>query len=251
MNQEETKSYYSIDDVRASYNEDKADEERYGDWVAHYIYRPLSFQITPFFLRSGFSPSNVTFIALILVITLPFIAFWFPVAYLFVGLIAIIISVLDCVDGNIARVMGNSSKTGHYFDFLTDIICRVSLYLAIGIMIDQATDAPDLFAGVATEYLLIAALLAIVARMCRVYASSELIETDKDGVQSDGRRDDGPSNWLDKYAFPFFSGLDWALAFAIIILGSFGLLHWLLIWLLFYSMLDFLHTQYSIFSQLR
>lgn len=242
------KSRYTAEDIKSSYGEAKAQEELYGEWVAHYVYRPLSFQVTPFFLHLGVSPSSVTFISLLLVFSLPLVALFFPAPYLFVGLLAVVISVFDCVDGNIARMTGQTSKSGHYFDFITDILHRVFLYLSVGLMISQASWTPEFYSNIATESLLIAAMLAIVARMCRVFAESELIP--KDESQSANERDE-PAGWLDQYFFPFFSGLDWALPFAVIVFGFFGLLHWVLVWLLFYSLLDFSHTQYSIFSRLK
>ena len=248
MSVEGMKLRYTAEDIKNSYGVEKAQEELYGEWVAHYVYRPLSFQVTPFFLHLGVSPSKVTFISLLLVISLPFVALFFPVPYVFVGLLAIVISVFDCVDGNIARVTGNTSSSGHYFDFLTDILHRVFLYLSIGIMIAQASWTPVFYSGIATESLLVAATLAIVARMCRVYADSEFFSKDEPSIKKEG---DDSSSWLDRYFFPFFSGLDWAVPFAVILFGMFGLLHWILVWLIFYSLLDFSHTQYSIFSRFK
>jgi hypothetical protein len=246
----EGKKRYTAEDIRASYDSVKAQEELYGEWVAHYVYRPLSFLVTPFFIHLGFSPSRVTLISLLLAFSLPFVAYSFPVSYIFVGLIAIVISVFDCVDGNIARVTGKTSKSGHYFDFLTDILHRVFLYLAIGILITMASDNSTIFTTIATESLLIAALLAIIARMCRVYANSELILPDVSDEELK-EVEETSGSWLDRFFFPFFSGLDWALPFAVLVFGAFGLLHWILVWLLFYSLLDFSHTQYSLFTKLR
>jgi len=247
MSLEGVKSQYSAKDIRESYDTAKAEEEKYTEWAAYYIYRPLSFHITPFFLHLGLTPSNVTFISLLLAISLPFVALWFPAPYLFVGIIGVIFSVFDCVDGNIARVTGQTSQKGGYFDFLADILHRVLLYLAIGIIISHTDWLSETYTGLATECLLIAALLAIVARMCRVYADSELQFSDESPVED--KNEQPTSSWLDKYFFPFFSGLDWALPIIVIIFGYFGLLHWVLIWLLLYSLLDFLYTQYSIFSK--
>lgn len=247
MNTGDAQVNYTVEDVRNTYGEAKAKEERYTEWVVYYVYRPLSFFITPWFLRKGLTPSNVTLISLILALSLPFVAYWFPAPYVFVGLIAVLISVFDCVDGNIARVTKSASKTGGYFDFITDILYRVLAYLAIGIMVSQAIDVPALIAGISTEMLLIAAMLAILARMCRMFVASET-ETIK---VSPNENDDQTKGWLDGYFFPFFSGLDWGLPFLIVFFGSLGLLHWLAIWLLVYSLLDFLHTQYSSFSRLQ
>ena len=245
---EETKSRYTVEDIRQSYDADKAVEERYTEWAVYYVYRPLSFQITPFFLHLSFSPSNVTFISLVLAISLPFMALWLPAPFFFVGLMGLIISVLDCVDGNIARVTGQTSRAGGYFDFLTDILYRVLMYLSIGLIVSQSSWIPESYTNIAAACMLIAVLLAIIARMCRMHAEGDL--SSKEETQIDKKNGHESSNWLDKYFFPFFSGLDWALPFAVIILGYTGQLHWVLVWLLLYSALDFIHTQYSIFSKL-
>jgi len=245
---QEPKISYSAEDIKQSYGAAKADEERYTEWVVHYCYRPLSFKVTPFFLRWGFSPSNVTFLSLILAFLLPWVGSWNEVSYLLVGLMAFLISVFDCVDGNIARVTGMVSKKGHYFDFLTDILYRVLFYLAIGIMVSLSAPVDSYLASIATECLLIAASLAIIARMCRVYASVEFFSSTEQPEKA--KENEQKSNWLDDFFFPFFSGLDWALPFAVIIFGFFGLMHWILVWLVLYSVLDFVYTQYSIFSKL-
>jgi len=236
---------FTAENIRDSYGSRKAKNERYTEWTVYYIYRPLSFQVTPFFLHRGFTPSRVTLISLILVLTLPLLALLPYAPSVLVGLMAAMICVLDCVDGNIARVMSLSSDRGGYFDFLTDVIYRILLYFSIGIMMTQSPDTPALFSDTATECLLIAALLAIVARMCRVWVSSEL-----DGLTEKTETKTTATGWLDQRLFPFFSGLDRALPFAVILFGLLGLLHWVLVWLLLYSLLDFLHTQYAIFAKL-
>ncbi len=134
------KTRYTIADVRASYDAQKAREEWHGDWMSALIYRPISFFLTPPLLNLSISASQVTFFALLMSFALPVVALKAGrAAHLTVAVVAILFVILDCVDGNIARVTKTASKSGHYLDFLTDIVFRIGLYAAVGILADRET----------------------------------------------------------------------------------------------------------------
>jgi len=238
---------FTVELVRNSYDQSKANDEKLGEWAAHYLYRPISFYITPFFLKRDISATNVTLIALVLVFLLPVMATWFPLSYMFVGLLATIICILDCVDGNIARVSNSGSKLGHYLDFITDIVHRIVLYFSIGLLIDLSDMTPDFILGNGVTWLFIAAMLAIVARMSRVYADAtfDFQMTNESQVEIETKE-----NSVQDKLFIFISGLDWLLPLILIASGFLGILHWILIWLVLYSLADFLYSQYAIIQKL-
>ena len=132
-------SNFSIRDVILSYKSDKMHEELAGEWAAVALYRWLSFIITPLFLRTSISATGVTLISVLITITLPLAVFLpFPFTYIFIGVISIVFNILDCVDGNMARMTNSVSDLGQYSDFIADIIHRIFVYITLGLIIDNA-----------------------------------------------------------------------------------------------------------------
>lgn len=213
-----------------AYAADKAGEEWHGEWGAALLYRPAAILAAPALLRLGVPATAVTLCSLLLALSLPLVAWiWGAVA---VGLIAVLTGVLDCLDGTIARASNSVSRTGHYLDFVTDIIFRAGFYAAIGLLSAGAT--PLWLKGWTLPLALVAALLAIAARLCRVYAEK------MSGAAPYGapaRRE--PFTLL----FSAISGLDSLMPLAVLVLGVTGGMGWLVLWLLAYATLDFLYTQ--------
>ena len=225
----------TVADIRHSYAPEKRREELYGEWAAVLLYRPVSFLVTPLFLRLSIGASAVTLASLALGLALPFLAWMFPpFPAALAGGIGVAFCILDCVDGNIARVTGTVSRLGHYLDFVTDVVFRVAFYITIGIV-----------GGVPLFACALAALLAVGARLCRVYAERFSDESVYARPESSGGG--GVSGFL----FPFLSGLDSLLPVAVILAGWFGGLGWVVAWLLFYSALDFGYTHYAVLRRLR
>jgi 1L-myo-inositol 1-phosphate cytidylyltransferase / CDP-L-myo-inositol myo-inositolphosphotransferase len=235
--------HYTAEDVRRGYTEEKRRSERYGEWSAALIYRPVSFLVTPVFLRHAVSANAVTAIALGLTVLLPVLALALgAAAYPVIGVAAIAIALLDCVDGNIARVTASESVRGLYLDFAGDIVFRTCAYGAIGVLAASG-------AGASATWLLplsiLAALLAIAARLCRVHAETLTGE----GVTA-APQDSARAGIVRRYLFPLASGLDALLPFAILAAGFFGVMDWLVLWLAAYSALDFLYTNGVILRRL-
>jgi phosphatidylglycerophosphate synthase len=222
----------------------KSREEWYGEWGAALLYRPLSFLLTPLFVRLSIGATAVTVVALALVLCLPLLALRGSAIEL--GLAAIVIAVLDCVDGNIARATGTTSKLGHYLDFLTDILFRIALYGSIGVLVDADRGAPAWIAGWGLALGIGAAFLAVGARLCRVYAERFA------GEVAYARPDESAkeSGGILRYAFPFVSGIDPLLPLVLLATSWTGGLHWVIAWLVGYSALDFLYTQYAVLRRL-
>ncbi len=86
-------------------------------------------------VRLGIRPNHVTALGLVLV----FIAgFLFYLGYLGLGLIAAwLMTFLDTVDGKLARVTVTSSKFGHYFDHIIDLIHPPFWYLLWGLGVES------------------------------------------------------------------------------------------------------------------
>lgn len=231
---------YRVADVWRSYTPEKARAEWHGEWAAALIYRPISIWLTPLFLNLGVSANAVTSGSLLLAAAIPFVVLWSgPWAAIWVGLFAFGWVVLDCVDGNIARVMNSSSARGWYFDFLADIVFRIVLYCAIGYLADNMAGENAVVPGAGFALAAIAVILYLAARMCRYARMRKFPDA--------GKPDGGPKSGTTKvtgYLFPIISGIDRLLPFGLIAAPFVdGLLWALVVWLVVYGLIDFLYTQ--------
>jgi phosphatidylglycerophosphate synthase len=235
---------YTLADVRASYTEEKRREEWHGDWMSALLYRPISFWLTPLLLNFKISASQVTSFALLISLALPFIAWKAGAcAHTTVAILAIAFVILDCVDGNIARVTKTASKSGHYLDFLTDLIFRVGLYAAVGILADREADSLAWMDRQAFAFGLLAALIMIVGRLSRVF-TRQLSPGDVYGTA------EASKGFIDGFLLPALSGMDRLLPLLVLGAEWWGGLRWVILWLLAYSTADFLYTQYAVFRRL-
>jgi phosphatidylglycerophosphate synthase len=158
----------------------------------------------------------------------------------------VIFCVLDCVDGDLARVTGRASRRGAYADFLTDIVYRVALYASIGLLVDRSPTAQALIsigegAGLATG--LACALLAVAARACRLYVEAE----GSSASPLSPRAIDTSTS----VAIAFLSGIDHLLPIGVLVFGAMGRLDWLLAYLFAYSLGDLVLTQGAAWRRLR
>ena len=119
----------TLADVRDSFNT-RIPEAKSMSWFG----RPLANLVTPFFYNSGWTANQVTafrtLVAVIAVLLL-FLGTW----HLIVTATALfyVVFVLDCVDGNIARIRGSTSYWGKFADGLSDYIFPVLAPVAIGL----------------------------------------------------------------------------------------------------------------------
>ena len=233
---------YSVAELFRDYAAHKAREEWRTEWGVALLYRPLSILMAPPFLWLGVSATAVTSLSLLLTPALPLLAVMAgPNAFVAVGLLAILILTLDCLDGTIARARNTVSRFGHYLDFMTDVVTRCALYGAIGLM--ARAMAPDMLQGWALPLALLAALLAIAARLCRIYAERFVGE-------AYGQSQAGGGRGILDLAFSLVSGIDQLLPLAVLALGVSGQLGWLVLWLVAYSALDFVYTQFAVLRRL-
>lgn len=223
-------------------------EELAGEWAAVALYRWLSFIITPLFLRTSISATGVTLISVLITITLPLAVFLpFPFTYIFIGVISIVFNILDCVDGNMARMTNSVSDLGQYSDFIADIIHRIFVYITLGLIIDNALIndisgfQPSVIAGVSC-------LLAVTGRLSRIYYEYKFVTT---GPLSGKYNISGNFKKAENLVFSFISGIDSLLPVFIIIAGYFNKLPFVLLWIFLYSCLDFFYSQFRIIRNLK
>lgn len=105
--------------------------------------RPLANLITPFFYNAGWTANDVTGLrALIATIGVLLLLFGAPLAAAAAVLIFYIGFVLDCVDGNLARLSNTATYWGKFADGLADYIFLGLAPLAVGLAAWLHADAP-------------------------------------------------------------------------------------------------------------
>ncbi len=127
-------------------------------WVGRHINRPISFRISALVMRGDTSPNVVTWFTFALALVMTAVLAQGSVLCLAIGgALYQAVSVIDCVDGDIARVGFRSSRAGAALDTTFDMLANLGF--VAGVMI-----------GVVRTYglshLSVAAGLCIVAALC-------------------------------------------------------------------------------------
>lgn len=121
--------YYSFKEILASYTKKK--RNRSSIW-ARVFSRPLSFPITWVFINLGLTANTVSIFSMLEAL----VACGFIMAggiYTYIGVVLFVFwHVLDCVDGNIARVKKTSSYAGAFLDAASGYIAPAFVFLAVG-----------------------------------------------------------------------------------------------------------------------
>ena len=240
---------FNTSDIRKLYFREKSQDEITGEWGAFILYRWLSFPVTGWFIKFGISANSISVLCIVASFLMCLI-FLLPdgIGYLYLSIVAILISILDCVDGNIARITDTRSSKGQYLDFIADIIYRINLYIALGYII-QSSPVDLYFYKHALFFCLLSALLAIFSRLCRVYVETRFNQQ-LIGTLPGENRVINQKFHIKETLFSFFSGMDPLLPVFILITGFYHVIHWLLFWVFVYSLLDFVSTQYRIISRI-
>lgn len=86
--------------------------------LTRYVYRPVSVPLANLLARTPLTPTHVTLISAAFSFA-GGVAFGFG-EYLPGALLALLGSITDCIDGDLARITGRSSKAGGYLDHVFD-----------------------------------------------------------------------------------------------------------------------------------
>jgi phosphatidylglycerophosphate synthase len=128
---------YSLAQIKGSYEQKKDWESQFP--TEYFIFRPASFYLTYLIIRLTHSPSSVAWVGLGIgalgctcLLCIGHLTIWAGILLLFV------FSILDAVDGNIARVTGNVTYYGKYLDGMAGDLIEGSywLWLALGLYFD-------------------------------------------------------------------------------------------------------------------
>lgn len=222
--------------------DEKARDERHNQWAVYFLLRPLSGPVAARLRERGISADQVTWAGLVLALLLPLFALapQMPAALL-VAIGAILFLLLDCVDGDLARLSGTASRRGAYLDMMADLVFRCAFYLAIGLLAWRAGGS------IAAPVIgVLSAWAALAARWSRAWLTSEMPgEPDAyfDPARTARRK---PADYL----FFFLTGLDQLFPLLLLFAAWSGRLSQLVWFIAAYSLLDFAATQISVWRRL-
>jgi len=105
-----------------------------------FFYRPMSFLFVKLIYSTDITPNQISIVSMLFGI-LTGVMFGFGTYQFFIfGALALLISnVLDCADGQLARLKKNGTGIGRIIDGFIDYITGLSIYVGIGIGLSIAT----------------------------------------------------------------------------------------------------------------
>ncbi len=115
--------------------------ENYPDRI---FYRPIGYKIAKSIQHTGITPNAVTIISIFVGISAG-IFWWFPydITLALIGILALIIAnILDCVDGQLARMTGIKSQVGRILDGLAGDLWFLMIYIAFAHRMNMMYDTP-------------------------------------------------------------------------------------------------------------
>ncbi len=192
-----------------------------GDLICFLVYRQISFYVTPPLLRLGVPVLGVTCFALLVALAMVTIA-WLggPSVWWAVAAIGFAYHVLDCVDGNMARTLGQTSRLGAILDGTVDMGFWCGLLFSLGLLVDHA--GGGLFGEHAVAFSLGLCVLLLLNRQTR----------DNFAVQNATATYFKPSRPeripLGDWLMMAVTGLEFAYVFVIALAGALDALDWAL-----------------------
>ncbi|WP_028880459.1 CDP-alcohol phosphatidyltransferase family protein [Terasakiella pusilla] len=231
---------YSVKAIKASFGEEKIQDEKHNQWINYVFIRPVSFHLAALLLNLNRTSNQIGVFSLIICLFLPFIALLpFVWAFIFLSVLTFILYLLDDVDGDMARASNQVSLKGHYLDFITDVFFRFSLYLTVALIFYNTTEGSE---GISEMiFCLAGAWLTTAARLSRVYAKS-LQKADREVYSRTEKKVYG----LMDYVFFVVSSLDHIYPLFFLLVGFLGYGDILVGWIFIYALIDFIFTQISI-----
>jgi phosphatidylglycerophosphate synthase len=108
-----------------------------------YFYRPLAYLLVKVIYRTSITPNNLTVAALVMgIIGGCFYALGSRKGLFMGALFYLLFNILDCSDGQLARLKRNGTATGRIIDGVADYLAAIAIYTGIGIGFASHADHP-------------------------------------------------------------------------------------------------------------
>lgn len=209
-------------------------EEARSDWAYVVFYRPIAAALAWGLAHTPATPMAVTLAGGLSIPAMAALALLLPgaTAVPLIGLVGWLGGLLDCADGDLARLTGRTSWLGRYVDFQVDVVRWATLFVAVGIAADRADGGIGVWFAVAAG----AAWMRLFARAARDYRFGTL---GRDPPSSAPAAPPTLATLVERFVggldglLPIFLGLGWMV----------GLGGWVLMLPLGLAVLDALTTQ--------
>lgn len=173
-------THYKMREILASYTPEK--RAATSVW-AKIFSRPLSFPVTYLLINLGFSANTVS-IFTIFVALAACLFLMMGSNFCWAGVILFLFwDVLDCTDGNIARVTGKASIAGEFLDAVSGYTAPAFIYLAVGV---AAYDTTTALPGYQYVFILLGAVASISDLLSRVIYQKYAVTEYKLGIPVHG-----------------------------------------------------------------
>lgn len=137
-------------------------ESKYYDpFWARFVLYPLSFPISQLALRLGLSANQISYLGVVVILLGTGLMLTGNREFIILGtLLFNFWAVLDCVDGNVARVHRKTSKYGDFVDSIGGYFAVAFVYLGAGVVAENARAfIPDYLKNI--NFVLVGALASI------------------------------------------------------------------------------------------
>ena len=96
------------------------------------FFRPVGYRCALFFHKLGLLPNTITVVSILLGISSGFFLYFEDIWYNIIGILLLFCThLLDCTDGQLARMIGRYSRLGRILDHLSGCAWSVSVYMAL------------------------------------------------------------------------------------------------------------------------
>jgi hypothetical protein len=110
-----------------------------------FFYRPLAFLFVKLIYNTSITPNQLTLLSMLFgIVGGASYAFGTPAAYAVGGILYLAYNILDCSDGQLARLKHNGTPIGRVLDGMADYVVSIAAYLGIGIGYAGSSEHPVL-----------------------------------------------------------------------------------------------------------
>lgn len=110
------------------------------NYVDRVFYRPIGFKIAWAIRNTGVTPNVITIISIVVGVAGAWLFYYEPLWCTLLGILGLVFAnILDCVDGQLARLTGIKSNVGRILDGLAGDFWFITLYVAISLRMYHAT----------------------------------------------------------------------------------------------------------------
>ena len=106
--------------------------------IDRFFYRPVGFRIAKMLRNTSVTPNMVTIISIFFGVAAGPLFYYNDIIYIICGIVCLIIAnILDCVDGQLARLSGIKSKIGRILDGLAGDLWFLSIYIFLAMRLNN------------------------------------------------------------------------------------------------------------------